>query len=208
MPRTAPQDTLLPDDDLVALVRDGEAERGLTELQRRYSGRIFHFVLGLLRDPHLAEDVTAEVFEKVFLKGDLYQQGTNFRAWLFEVARNQALSALRTQRRTPRPASSLHGPEEDEDWLAGVPGDDSERPAEEKEFMAAFHAAVTALPESHRQVFELCVQKGHSYDSAAKILAIPVGTVAIRIMRSRQRLFRALARHVDRIRRPPACFQV
>jgi len=44
-----------------------------------------------VRDPHLAQDVVQEVFEKVLLKHDLYRPGTNFRAWLFEVARNQAL---------------------------------------------------------------------------------------------------------------------
>lgn len=205
-------DSELSDDAVVALIGAGEAERSLRELERRYERKVYHFVLGLLRDAHLAADVTAEVFEKVFLKTALYQPGTNFRAWLFEVARNQALSALRLQRRTPKPVSSLApsvaGPEEDDDWLARVADDcPNNRGAEEREFMAAFQTAVAELPENYRRVFELCVQQGKSYDEAARKVKIPVGTVAIRIMRARQRLFRALSRHVDRIRRPPACFQ-
>lgn len=205
-------DSLLTDDDLMELVGSGEAERGLREIERRYGRRVYHLVFGLLRDSHLAHDVTAEVMEKVFLKTSLYQRGTSFRAWLFEVARNQALSTLRQQRRTPRPVSSLGSagstPELEEDWLANIPEVSSQaRVAEEREFMAAFQAAVAELPTTYQQVFELCVQQGHSYDDAARRLRIPVGTVAIRIMRSRQRLFRTLSRHVDRIRRPPACFQ-
>ncbi|MEZ5962333.1 MAG: sigma-70 family RNA polymerase sigma factor [Planctomycetota bacterium] len=205
-------DSELTDDTLVSLIGRGEAERGLRELERRYERKVYHFVLGLLRDTHLATDVTAEVFEKVFLKTSLYQPGTNFRAWLFEVARNQALSALRLQRRTPKPVSSLAqampGLEEDEDWLAAVADDPTHhRTAEEREFMTAFRVAVAELPDNYRLVFELCVQQGLSYEVAARKVKIPVGTVAIRIMRARQRLFRALSRHVDRIRRPPACFQ-
>lgn len=205
-------DDQLDDDTLVAMVVGQDAERGLAELERRYERKVFHFVLGLLRDSHLAHDVTAEVFEKVFLKTSLYQPGTNFRAWLFEVARNQALSALRTQRRMPKPISALAAApahaDEDEDWLANLPEPGiKNRAVEEREFMSAFHTAVAELPENYQRVFELCVQQGKSYDDAARTLRIPVGTVAIRIMRARQRLFRALSKHLDRIRRPPACFQ-
>ena len=205
-------DATLDDDALVALIGGAEAERGLAELELRYERKVYHFVLGLLRDTHLAHDVTAEVFEKVFLKTNLYQPGTNFRAWLFEVARNQALSALRLQRRMPKPisalASSPMGAEDDDDWLANVAEPTvRNRAVEEREFMSAFQTAVAELPENYQRVFELCVQQGKSYDDAARALRVPVGTVAIRIMRARQRLFRALSKHVDRIRRPPACFQ-
>ncbi len=63
------------------------------------------------------------------------------------------------------------------------------------------------LPEPYQRVFELCVRQGRPYREAARILDLPTGTVAIRIMRARKRLFRALSHHLDRLRRPPACFQ-
>ena len=78
----------LSDEDLVQQLQAGATELALTELERRYGKRIHHFVQGMVRDPHLASDVTQEVFEKVLLKNSLYRLGTNFRAWLFEVARN------------------------------------------------------------------------------------------------------------------------
>jgi RNA polymerase sigma factor (sigma-70 family) len=73
--------------------------------------------------------------------------------------------------------------------------------------MVAFHDAVADLPEHYRTVFELCVRQGKPYQEAGAQLGLPTGTVAIRIMRARKRLFTALQQHLGRLRRPPACFQ-
>lgn len=194
------------DEDLVAELQAGRADIPLTELDRRYGKRIYHFVLGMVRDPHLAQDVTQEVFEKVLLKHDLYRPGTNFRAWLFEVARNQALTALRSRQRLPRPISSLP-PVDGSDLLDELPARQGALELEEEEFMAAFQTAVAELPAHYRTVFELCVRQGMPYQDAGAELGLPTGTVAIRIMRARRRLFTALQHHLGRLRRPPACFQ-
>jgi RNA polymerase sigma-70 factor (ECF subfamily) len=194
------------DEELVAQLQAGDTDTPLTELEHRYGKRIQHFVLGMVRDAHLAQDVTQEVFEKVLLKNDLYRPGTNFRAWLFEVARNQALTALRSRQRLPRPISSLpqvEGPS----LLDELPAEPAAQELEEEEFMAAFQRAVEELPEHYRSVFELCVRQGKPYQEAGDTLGLPTGTVAIRIMRARKRLFTALQRHLGRLRRPPACFQ-
>ena len=194
------------DEDVVQRLQAGDAETALTELEQRYGKRIYHFVNGVVRDSHLAQDVVQEVFEKVLRKHDHYKPGTNFRAWLFEIARNQALTALRSKQRLPRPVSSL--PFADEvDPLDTLPAVNASRDMEEVEFMSAFHRAVDELPEHYRTVFELCVQKGLPYQDAGRELGLPTGTVAIRIMRARKRLFTTLQGHLGRLRRPPACFQ-
>lgn len=194
------------DEELVADLQAGRAEAAMTELEHRYGKRIYHFVHGMVRDPHLAQDVTQEVLEKVLLKNDLYRPGTNFRAWLFEVARNQALTALRSRQRLPRPVSSVQ-PVEAPDLLESLPARAGNLEMEEEEFMTAFQTAVDELPEHYRSVFELCVRQGKPYQDAGKELGLPTGTVAIRIMRARKRLFTALQHHLGRLRRPPACFQ-
>lgn len=210
LPHPIPDDlAALDDEQLIELLQQGNAEAALAGIEARYGRRIYHFVHGMVRDTHLAQDVTQEVLEKVLLKHELYRAGTNFRAWLFEVARNQALSALRAQRRLPRPVSSLVGAEgeDDRDLLADLPGSAPDRSLEEEEFMAAFAAAVAELPAHYLSVFELCVRQGKAYHEAGKQLGLPTGTVAIRIMRARKRLFGALQQHLGRLRRPPACFQ-
>lgn len=196
------------DEDLVRQLQAGATELAMTELERRYGKRIHHFVLGMIRDPHLANDVTQEVFEKLLLKNNLYRLGTNFRAWLFEVARNQALTMLRSSKRLPRPVSALQVPGQDADTiLDSVPAPADDEALVEAEFMTAFQQAVEDLPERYRTVFELCVRQGCAYQEAGGRLGIPTGTVAIRIMRARKRLFSALQHHLGRLRRPPACFQ-
>ena len=112
---------------------------------------------------------------------------------MFEVARNQALTALRARSRLPRPVSSLVSDEEGQDLLDLVPDSAVDRSLEEREFMDAFSQAVDELPEHYQLVFDLCVRKGKPYQEAAAILGIPTGTVAIRIMRARKRLFGALS---------------
>ena len=149
------------DEDLVAELQAGRTEIPVTEFDRRYGKRIYHFVLGMVRDPHLAQDVTQEVLEKVLLKHELYRPGTNFRAWLFEVARNQALTALRAARRRPRPISSMTLEDED-DPLAAVQEERECHAVEEEELMLAFRRAVDELPEHYRTVFNLCVRDGTS----------------------------------------------
>tara|TARA_R110002072_G_scaffold228234_11_gene385354 strand:- start:50367 stop:50987 length:621 start_codon:yes stop_codon:yes gene_type:complete len=198
---------LMTDEELVQQLQAGETENAVTQLELRYGKRIYRFVQGMVRDPHLAHDVTQEVFEKVLLKHDLYRPGTNFRAWLFEVARNQALTMLRTRNRLPKPISSLNTINEDADFLDTVPAKPEVESLIEEEFMTAFQNAVDELPEHYKIVFDLCVRKGRPYQEAGKELGLPTGTVAIRIMRARKKLFTALQGHLGRLRRPPACFQ-
>ncbi|MFT4511828.1 MAG: RNA polymerase sigma factor (sigma-70 family) [Planctomycetota bacterium] len=197
----------LTDEDLVRQLKAGETENAMTQLDLRYGKRIYRFVQGMVRDPHLAHDVTQEVFEKVLLKHDLYRLGTNFRAWLFEVARNQALTMLRARNRLPKPISALNTNNEEGDFLDTVPAKPENEALVEEEFMTAFQKAVDDLPEHYSVVFDLCVRKGRPYQEAGKELGLPTGTVAIRIMRARKKLFTALQHHLGRLRRPPACFQ-
>ena len=203
---TLPNPDSLTDDELVARLEAGDVEASLTEIEHRYRARVHCFVRGMVQDEHLAQDVTQEVFEKVFLKSHLYRPGSNFRAWLFEIAKNHALSSLRAKRRTPVPLSNYET-DEDHDILANLTARPSDRTAEEHELMSAFQKALAELPEHYQLVFDLCVTRGMEYKQVAQHLNLPLGTVAIRLMRARQRLFRALAPHFDRLRRPPACMQ-
>ena len=197
------------DEDYVLQLQEGATEAALTGILERYGRRVFHFVQGIVRDEHQALDVVQEVFGKLLEKHHLYQAGTNFRAWLFEIARNQALSVLRRQRRLPRPVSNLPMVDDGEagDLIERLPAEDPMRALEEDEFMAAFAAAVDSLPVPYQTVFDLCVRQGKPYQEAGRLLNLPTGTVAIRIMRARKRLFGMLEKHLGRLRRPPACFQ-
>ena len=198
------------DDQLMTAINEGrDVEESLSILQRRYGRKVRHLVRGIVHDEWLAQDVAQETFVKVFLKSDLYQIGTSFRAWVFEVARNQALSALRKKRRSPRPVASLAVTDthEESDILDQAHANSHNRELETAELMGAFDTAVEDLSDRYQNVFRRCVIQGHSYQDVADELKIPTGTVAIRIMRARKQLYQVLSPHLDRLRRPPACIQ-
>ncbi len=196
------------DDELILKFSLHQDQDAFKQLVEKYEERLHRYILGIVRDSALADDVTQEVCLKLFLKHHLYQPGTHFRAWIFEVARNQALSALRRNRRIPKPLSSLNLPEGERDPFESriVEAHDAPRLVEE-EFKALFLKAVEELPPIYKEVFTYCVLEGHTYEQASLFLEIPKGTVAIRLMRARKRLFRALSPHIGRVRRPPACFR-
>ncbi|MCA8955246.1 MAG: RNA polymerase sigma factor [Planctomycetes bacterium] len=212
-PTIAPADPVLTretDDALMSRLAAGEVEPAIRQLQQRHRGRVQRLAERIVADRHLAEDVTQEVFAKVFLKAHLYEPGTSFRAWVLEITRNQALSAVRAARCRPRAITllGLDDPAHDGDHGAGVLERAYEdRRSEEREFMRVFAAELAALPAPYREVFEQCVVAGRPYREVGAQLGLPIGTVAIRIMRARQRLFRQLGHHLGRLRRPPACVQ-
>src|SRR5262249_52953270 len=118
------------------------------------------------------------------------------------------LSELRKRRRRPRPVTSLrdHGLAHHE-LLDAIPARGNGRELEESELMARLHDAVDALPARYRDVFRTCVELGKTYEGASELLGIPLGTVAIRIMRARRRLFERLKGTFENLRRLPACLQ-
>lgn len=93
-----------PDEDedtarLVALFQDGD-ESAFAPLYTRYFQRIYSYLKIALRDKHEAEDLAQQVFMKAFESLCAYDMRRPFRAWLFAVARNTAISSLRKQARS------------------------------------------------------------------------------------------------------------
>lgn len=195
----------ISDDELMRRLEAGDHEATLADLDARHRGWVYRLVRRIVGDEHLAQDVTQEVIERIFLKSHLYQPGTSFRAWLAEVARNQARSALRAGRAQPLPVSNVG--REDDELLGRMWAQPDPRLAEERELMAALQQAIARLPEHYWLVFDLCVTRGMEYQEAARHLNLPLGTVAVRLRRARQRLFAAVAPLLGRLRRPPACAQ-
>jgi RNA polymerase sigma-70 factor (ECF subfamily) len=195
-PRSKRPDEHATDDELMEQLRSGGVDAALTQLAARHRHDVQRVVQSILRDQRSASDLTEEAFEKVYLKSHLYVPGTNFKAWLCEVARNHALSALRKERRTPRPITDVATDENGEllDRLAACP---EQRNGEERELMAEFDRAVDGLPQRYRVAFDLCVRQRRPYKEVAALLKTPKGTIAIRIHRAREQLFGQLARFLD-----------
>src|SRR3954453_14367536 len=89
-----------PDVRLILRGREGD-EGAFAELQGRYAPRVFGYFCRLLRDRAEAEDLTQDVFLRLYRSRLRYQPRARFATWIFHITQNVARNALRTRRRRP-----------------------------------------------------------------------------------------------------------
>jgi RNA polymerase sigma-70 factor (ECF subfamily) len=161
----------LTDEQLLARVADERDGDAFDELYRRYSRAVYSLVLRVVRDAALGEDVVQETFAAVWRAARSYRQERgSATAWLFTIARNAAVDAVRSRRTT----------------VAGDPPDVPDNaPTPEEQTVAeleAFrvHVAVDELPDREREVIELAYFHGLSQSQVAQRLELPLGTVKTR----------------------------
>src|SRR5438309_2335847 len=104
---------------------DGEA---FAELERRYAGRVFGYFCRQLGDRTEAEDLTQEVFLRLYRARQRYRPRARFATWVFHITQNVARNALRARRRRPAARVSL-GPGGEGDALAALLSDRCEAPS-------------------------------------------------------------------------------
>jgi len=166
------------DEELMADVsaRDMEAFETLYD---RYGTLVYSTVLWVLRDVHLAEDTSQEVFLRLWRRSERYgPQRGRFVSWLLSVARNEAVDQVRSRGRHRRHEA---GSEETE---RVVPTDDSEDPAlmaELADERQRVRGALARLPAEQRKAIELAYFGGFTQQEIAELLSEPLGTVKTRI---------------------------
>ena len=175
------------DESLLARLRDGERDVFGT-LVRRYERELFGYLRRYLGDDDLAEDVFQNTFLQVFLKIRQYEIGRPARPWLYAIATNQAIDALRRRNRrvADRPAETVSAPDEEGEprplfELLPASGDAPPDAADRTEQRERVREAVSRLPDLLRQAVILVYFQGLKYQDAAEVMDIPVGTVKSRL---------------------------
>jgi RNA polymerase sigma-70 factor (ECF subfamily) len=175
------------DEKLLARLREGERD-AFGPLVKRYERELFGYLRRYLGDDDLADDVFQNTFVQVFLKIRQYEPGRSARPWLYAIATNQAIDALRRRNRriADRPADSVSAPDEEGEprplfELLPAQCDAPPDVADRAEQAERVRAAVARLPELLRQAVLLVYFQGLKYQDAADILGIPVGTVKSRL---------------------------
>jgi len=174
--------------DLVARCRRGD-ETAWRELVARHTRRVFGIAYRFVGRVDEAEDLTQDIFVKVFQSLDRYRESDGaFGTWVGTVARNHAIDQYR--RRREERARRV----EDPAVLDAVPtGEESPlRSLERDDLKQLVHRGLRALPADLREAIVLCDLQGLSYDEVAATLQIPLGTVKSRINRGRLELARRL----------------
>ena len=176
------------DHDLLPRCRRGD-EAAWRELVSRHTRRVFALAYRFTGRVDEAEDLTQEVFVKVYQTLDRYHEGDgSFGAWLMAVARNHAIDHYRRRRH-----DALRKTEEPQ-VLEGIASAEEGplRDLEREERVRLVHRGLRALPEDLRVPLVLCDLQGLPYGEIAESLGIPLGTVKSRINRARLELARRL----------------
>ena len=165
---------------LMELVRAERRDEAIILLLPAFRRKVFGLAYSILRDRESAEDVTQEVFIKVWRALPGYDGRASISTWIYTITRNASVSALRAR----HPQSSLSDPDVMEAAEANYPGPATDVLAER----AAILKIVDRLPTKQRQVVMLFYMDEQSHEEVATMLAIPVGTVKTLLHRARAQL--------------------
>jgi RNA polymerase sigma-70 factor, ECF subfamily len=171
---------VLTDTSLMELVRAERRDEAIALLLPAFRRRVFGLAYSFLRDREAAEDVTQEVFIKVWRALPGFDARASMSTWIYTIARNASLSALRAR----RPQSSLSDPE----VMEAVEAINAAPSADVLADRAAILRLVDQLPTKQRQVIMLFYMEEQSYEEVATMLAMPVGTVKTLLHRARAQL--------------------
>ena len=160
-------------------------EAALGELYDRYARLIFSVALNVVGNRQSAEEVTLDVFTRLWQKAGTYRaEKAKVVTWLSRLARNRAIDILRSEQIRPAGHSiswAEAGPEPQAD-------DNPERSAHLALEMQRVRQAMASLPAAQQEVLALAYFKGYSHSEIAKILDLPLGTVKARIRGGMQKL--------------------
>lgn len=135
------------------------------------------FAMSLIGNPHNADDLVQDTILKAWAKQDSFEPGTNMKAWLFTILRNNFYSKMRKRGREIQDADGSY----------------TERLSVHPEQHGAmdlrdFRKALDKLPEDQREAIILVGASGFSYEEAATICNCAVGTIKSRVSRARSSL--------------------
>lgn len=162
-----------PDDKLVQLIIGGH-EDAFAELYHRFSGFIYSYIIRLISNQPVAEELLQEVFVALWQGLDSFKGESSIKTWLFRIAHNKTMSWLRLQYKD----LELDTEQLSEETLSASSPDiqTSVNWRAEK-----FQEALNELPANHRSVLELFYYQGLSYKEISEIVVCPVGTVKSRM---------------------------
>jgi RNA polymerase sigma-70 factor (ECF subfamily) len=176
-------------DSELTRLRSGDVEAAAA-LMERYQHRLYRYLLRLVHQPDVAEDLFQQTWVRVMERIARYNPELKFDGWLFALAHNLAVDYLRRYR-----PESLDEPLPSGDLRAEVIAGSARSALEqllERERAGGLAEAVTELPFPFREVLTLRFEEEMQLEEIAGVLALPLGTVKTRLHRALKHLRRTL----------------
>ena len=157
--------------ELMLRVQRGDAE-SFDALLARHRAPLIHFLVRMVRERALAEDLAQEVFLRVYQARRRWKPDAKFSTWLYRIATNLALNALRDAKGTAAPTAPEDGKGENEAARLPDPGPSAVERMMSSERERAIRAAVESLPANQRAAVILHKYQDVDYRQIAKILGV------------------------------------
>jgi RNA polymerase sigma-70 factor, ECF subfamily len=174
------------DAELMLLVRQGD-EAAFVELIGRYQKKLLNFFYRLTWDFHASEDLTQEVFLRVYRFRSHYEETAKFQTFVFRIARNLWIDQVRKRRVRPDAVSlDLEVAGKDEPGVLGdmLADERAPRPSDttdKSDIARAIRQAVAELDQPDQMLFSMVTRKEMKYRDIAEVLGIPEGTVKSKV---------------------------
>jgi RNA polymerase sigma-70 factor, ECF subfamily len=159
-------------------------------LMRKYFPRLLNFIYRYVNDREIAEDITQEVFIRVYKSGPQYKPQSKFQTWVFTIARNLSLNELRRHRYKTVSLDETFSSDEGE-LKRQIEDPRSESPDEDilrREQASAVRAAIDDLPETQRVAVLLRRYEQFSYEEIAATMNVSVKAVKSLLSRAKEAL--------------------
>ena len=178
------------DEVLIGRIAAGE-RLAMQVLFARHHVRVYRFVLRLVRNEAVAEDLVSDVFLDVWRQAGKFEGRSAASTWILSIARFKALSALRRK-----------GEQELDEATAETIVDEADDPQarmEKKDKSEILRKTIASLSAEHREIIDLVYYHEKSVEEVAQIVGIPEATVKTRMFYARKRLAELLkAAGIDR----------
>ena len=190
-----------PDLTLVDRCRRNDAA-AFDEVVGRYKNKLYNYIYRMVGNSDDAEDLTQEVFVRMYTSLDSFRRQSSLHTWLFRIAGNLCIDHFRRGKRGRGAAYSLDEPVGDDGETGGgheVPDAKYEphRLLEQQELGEQIQQALGQLPEKLRAVLILHDIENLPYEEIAQIVGCPLGTVKSRLFHARLQLRQRLTGYVQ-----------
>ena len=169
---------------LVCVSEESLLSGSFEQLAMPHFERLYNFACWLTHDRQEAEDLVQETYVKALKGFSSFQQGTNFRAWIYKILRNAFLTSRTGLKVTATVPLDLEGNEENLPKVQETP----ESILLQRSDRELVQQALEQLPVAYREVLLLCEVEEMSYQEISATLSIPMGTVMSRLSRVRRAL--------------------
>ncbi len=158
---------------------------------RQHWRKVFNVAYKFVGSHEAAEDLTQDIFLKIFKSLDTFDRRANFQTWLISVSRNLCIDHYRSVRKE---RETIDRQVTSDDLMPVAPGRPADAMLEQRDLAVMLRQALTKLPETLRTAVLLRDLQELSYQEIADRLGLPEGTVKSRINRGRRELARQVRR--------------